>query len=192
MLSEVPGARFTVGLSSGGETGYNFSLTSTDPQLLEQTAQQIMTEIRALPSAGAVTSDRSLPRQELTVTPDRLAMADKGVTTQDIATTLRVATVGDYEQIPLVKVLNNHLEKVRKEIAEWTKNRQSVSVPDLHKSAALIVSGRLVLRCSLPMASLGTWCKQLKPYPVCSSCRPLLLLLTKDKPRIWLSYLVAL
>ena len=98
MLSEVPGARFTVGLSSGGETGYNFSLTSTDPQLLEQTAQQIMTEIRALPSAGAVTSDRSLPRQELTVTPDRLAMADKGVTTQDIATTLRVATVGDYEQ----------------------------------------------------------------------------------------------
>ena len=98
MLAEVPGARFTVGLSSGGETGYNFSLTSTDPRLLEQTVQQMMAEIRALPSAGAVTSDRSLPRQELTVTPDRLAMADKGVTTQDIATTLRVATVGDYEQ----------------------------------------------------------------------------------------------
>ena len=98
MLSEVPGARFSVGLSSGGETGYNFSLTSTDPRLLEQTAQQMMAEIRALPSAGAVTSDRSLPRQELTVTPNRLAMADKGVTTQDIATTLRVATVGDYEQ----------------------------------------------------------------------------------------------
>mgnify|MGYP003115275791 FL=1 len=98
ILAEVPGARFTVGLSSGGETGYNFSLTSTDPQLLEQTVQQMMLEIRELPSAGAVTSDRSLPRQELTVTPNRLAMADKGVTTQDIATTLRVATVGDYEQ----------------------------------------------------------------------------------------------
>ncbi len=98
LMTEVPGARFTVGLSSGGESGYNFSLTSTNPQLLEQTAQQIMTEIRGLPSAGAVTSDRSLPRQELMVTPDRLAMADKGVTTQDIATTLRVATVGDYEQ----------------------------------------------------------------------------------------------
>jgi len=98
LLAEVPGARFTVGLSSGGESGYNFSMTSTNPQLLEQTAQQIMSEIRSLPSAGSVTSDRSLPRQELTVTPDRLAMADKGVTTQDIATTLRVATVGDYEQ----------------------------------------------------------------------------------------------
>ena len=98
LLSEVPSARFTVGLSSGGESGYNFSLTSTSPELLEQTAQQIMSDIRALPTAGAVTSDRSLPRQELTVTPDRLAMADKGVTTQDIATTLRIATVGDYEQ----------------------------------------------------------------------------------------------
>ena len=98
ILSEVPGVRFTVGLSSGGETGYNFSLTSTDPKLLEQTIQQMMSEIRLLPTAGSVTSDRSLPRQELTVTPDRLAMADKGVTTQDIATTLRVATVGDYEQ----------------------------------------------------------------------------------------------
>ena len=98
LLAEVAGARFTVGLSSGGESGYSFSMTSSDPKLLEQTAQQIMTEIRGLPSAGAVSSDRSLPRQELTVIPDRLAMADKGVTTQDIATTLRVATVGDYEQ----------------------------------------------------------------------------------------------
>ncbi|MBP2279745.1 multidrug efflux pump subunit AcrB [Psychrobacter sp. PL19] len=98
ILAGVPSARFTVGLSSGGETGYNFSLTSTSPDTLEQTAQQIMADIRALPMAGDVTSDRSLPRQELTVTPDRLAMADKGVTTQDIATTLRIATVGDYEQ----------------------------------------------------------------------------------------------
>ncbi|WP_201587187.1 efflux RND transporter permease subunit [Psychrobacter jeotgali] len=98
LLSEVPSARFTVGLSSGGETGYSFSLTSTNPQVLEQTVQQVMADIRSLSIAGSVTSDRSLPRQELTVTPDRLAMADKGVTTQDVADTLRIATVGDYEQ----------------------------------------------------------------------------------------------
>ena len=98
LLTTVPSARFTVGLSSGGGSGYDFSLTSTNPEILEQSAQQIMSDIRALPTAGAVTSDRSLPRQELTVIPDRLAMADKGVTTLDIAKTLRVATVGDYEQ----------------------------------------------------------------------------------------------
>ncbi|MDO5769929.1 MAG: efflux RND transporter permease subunit [Psychrobacter sp.] len=97
-LTDVPSARFEVGLSSGGETGYSFSLTSTNAQILEDTAQKVLNDIRALPMAADVTSNRSLPRQELSVKPNRLAMADQGVTTQSIADTLRVATVGDYEQ----------------------------------------------------------------------------------------------
>ncbi|MBD2254710.1 hypothetical protein [Nostoc parmelioides] len=32
----------------------------------------------------------------------------------------------DYAQIPLFKLINNQLDKVRKEISEWTRNRQSV------------------------------------------------------------------
>jgi hypothetical protein len=55
-----------------------------------------------------------------------------------------VETIGDYEQIPLIKVLNNHLEKVRKEIAEWTKNRQSVS--DFEKSGLIHLKVRRRLR----------------------------------------------
>lgn len=98
VLSQVPSARFTVGLSSGGETGYSFSLTGSNPQVLEQTASQVMAQIRQLPMVADVTSNRSLPRQELIVTPDRLAMADRGVNSLDIADTLRIATVGDYEQ----------------------------------------------------------------------------------------------
>ena len=97
-LVSVPGARINVGLSSSGESGYSFSLTSTNPELLEQTTQQVMAQIRQLPNAGDVTSSRSLPQQELSVIPNQLAMADQGVTTQAIADTLRVATVGDYEQ----------------------------------------------------------------------------------------------
>lgn len=97
-LATVPSARFDIGLSSGGEAGYSFALTSSDPDLLEKTAQQVMTEIRSLPEAGSVTSDRSLPRQELSIIPDRITMADQGATTQGIADTLRVATLGDYEQ----------------------------------------------------------------------------------------------
>ena len=41
-------------------------------------AQQVMNEIRSLPEAGSVTSNRSLPRQELSITPNRTAMADQG------------------------------------------------------------------------------------------------------------------
>ncbi len=97
-LTSIPGARISVGLSSSGESGYSFALTSTNTHLLEQTAQRVMEDIRNLPMAGDVTSSRGLPQQELSVKPNRLAMADQGVTTQDIADTLRVATVGDYEQ----------------------------------------------------------------------------------------------
>ncbi len=41
--------------------------------------------------------------------------------------TSEVEAEADYGQIPVIKALNNHLAIVRKDISEWTKNRQSVS-----------------------------------------------------------------
>lgn len=41
--------------------------------------------------------------------------------------TSEVEEEADYAQIPALKVLNNHLATVRKDISEWTQNRQSVS-----------------------------------------------------------------
>ena len=97
-LQHVAGARFTVGLSAGGEPGYMVSLTSDNPQILEETAQALMRDIRALPNAGSITSTKSLAREELRIYPDTLKMADRGITTLQLADTLRVATQGDYEQ----------------------------------------------------------------------------------------------
>ena len=97
-LQNVAGARFTVGLSSGGAPGYIVSLTSDNPQILDETAQALMRDIRALPNAGSVTSTKSLAREELRLYPDPLKMADRGVTTLQLADTLRIATQGDYEQ----------------------------------------------------------------------------------------------
>lgn len=97
-LADVPGARFTVGISNSGGTGYSFQVTSSNANLLEQTVQKIMDEIRQLNEVSEVTSNRSLAVPELSITPDRVAMADRGVTTQSIADTLRIATTGDYEQ----------------------------------------------------------------------------------------------
>ena len=97
-LQGVAGARFTVGLSNGGTPGYILSLTSDNPQLLDDTAQALMRDIRALPNAGSVTSTKSLAREELRLYPDPLKMADRGITTLQLADTLRIATQGDYEQ----------------------------------------------------------------------------------------------
>ncbi len=99
VLKEVPSARFNVGIEGGGqEAGYGFSVTSNDKALLDKTVAAIMSDVRTLPAVANVISNKALPKPELAVMIDELAMADKGVTTADLATTLRVATVGDYEQ----------------------------------------------------------------------------------------------
>ena len=97
-LEHVAGARFQVGLSTGGEPGYAIVLTGDNPQILDETAQALIRDIRALPNAGMVSSNRSMTREELQIIPDPVKMADRGVTTAQIADTLRIATQGDYEQ----------------------------------------------------------------------------------------------
>lgn len=96
-LKEVPAARFRVGMSAGGEAGYGFSLTSSRPQLLEETVAQVVREIGAIAGVSVSTSE-ALPKPEITVTPNRLAIAEKSVNTLDLANTLRIATTGDYER----------------------------------------------------------------------------------------------
>ncbi|OOR84214.1 efflux RND transporter permease subunit [Moraxella canis] len=119
VLLTVPSARFNVGISTGGgEAGYVFSVTGADKAQLDATAQAIISQIRALPTVASVINNRSLPRPELSVIPNELAMADKGVTTTDLANTLRIATQGDYDQalpklsldtrqVPILIRLNN-------------------------------------------------------------------------------------
>lgn len=98
-LKDVPSARFSVGIEgSGAESGYGFSVMSSQKGVLDEVVKTIIKEARQLGSVANVTSNTSLPKPELTVTPKPLMMADKGVTTTDIATTLRVATMGDYDQ----------------------------------------------------------------------------------------------
>lgn len=95
-LKDVPSARFKVGLSTGGESGYSFSLTSSNASLLDDYSEQVMREIRKLPMASDVTSSKSLPNPEILVTPNRVKMADFGTNTLAVADTLRIATVGNY------------------------------------------------------------------------------------------------
>lgn len=98
-IKDVPSARFVVGLSATGDSGYGFSLISDNPVLLNQAVNDVMTQIKTLPVVSSVSSDKPLPKPQITVLPNPTLMADKGVTTIDIAHVLRVATVGDYEQV---------------------------------------------------------------------------------------------
>jgi len=96
-LAELPGARVNVGFGGSAEK-YILVLAGEDGATLEEHALKVGRELRTLPGIGAVTSTASLVRPELIVRPDPARAADLGVTTAAIADTLRVATVGDYDQ----------------------------------------------------------------------------------------------
>ncbi len=115
-LKSLPGVRINVGLGGSGEK-YALVLTGNDAALLQTTANAVEKELRSIPGIGNVASTAALVRQEVVVKPNFSAAADLGVTTAAIGETLRIATVGDYEealtklnlesrQIPVVVKIN--------------------------------------------------------------------------------------
>jgi multidrug efflux pump subunit AcrB len=97
-LSDIPGARFTVGPPDTG-VKMQMVLRSEDPVALTLAARQAEREMRTLHGVGNVSSSASLVRPEIIVRPDFARAADLGVTAASIGETVRVATAGDYDQV---------------------------------------------------------------------------------------------
>ncbi|MFM2449640.1 MAG: hypothetical protein RIS44_2090 [Pseudomonadota bacterium] len=97
VLAEIPGARFGVGFGGSSEK-YVLVLAGQDGAALAAHAAIVEQELRTVPGIGNVTSTSSLQRPELVVRPDFARAADLGVTSANIADTLRIATAGDYDQ----------------------------------------------------------------------------------------------
>ena len=95
-LESLPGVRYKVGLGGSGEK-YILVLTGDDPQALSSAALAVEKDLRTIPGLGSIASTASLVRSEIAVRPDFARAADLGVTSQAIAETLRIATVGDYD-----------------------------------------------------------------------------------------------
>ncbi len=93
-LRRIPGFRFRFGGGEAGET-LDVILVSDNPKALEQAAERVEREMRGVPGVGNPAAASSLRRPELLVKPDWSRAADLGVTVSDIATTVRVATIGD-------------------------------------------------------------------------------------------------
>ena len=96
-LQQLAGARISVGLGGSGEK-YVLVLTSEDGNALKLAANNVENELRSINGLGNIASTAALVRTELIVRPKVSAAADLGVNTAAIGETLRIATVGDYEQ----------------------------------------------------------------------------------------------
>lgn len=94
VLATLPGVRVHVGGDASRDT-YELVLAGEDSSVLEAHARVLEQELRGIPGIGAVSSTASLVRPELIVRPDDVDAADLGVSTLDIADTLRIATLGD-------------------------------------------------------------------------------------------------
>lgn len=96
-LQQLPGARISVGLGGSGEK-YILVLSGDDSNALQAAAGIVEKDLRTIAGLGNIASSASLVRPEVIVTPDFTAAADLGVTSSAIGETLRIATVGDYQQ----------------------------------------------------------------------------------------------
>jgi len=116
-LQTLAGVRLGVGLEGSGEK-YVLALTSEDSVALASAASAVEKDLRKIQGLGNIASSAALVRQEIIVKPDFSAAADLGVTSNAMGETLRIATVGDYEQllpklnleqrqVPIVVKLNN-------------------------------------------------------------------------------------
>jgi multidrug efflux pump subunit AcrB len=96
-LQALPGVRLKVGLGGSGEK-YVLALTSENSAALESAAKAVEKDLRTIQGLGNIASTASMVRSEIVVKPDFAAAADLGVTSASIGETLRIATVGDYDQ----------------------------------------------------------------------------------------------
>lgn len=119
LTKQIDGIRFSIGLGqSGGK--YNMAISSDDPELLSATAQKINNELQTLIGVGSIISNASILKNEVVIRPNSAQAAQYGVTTAEIAQSVRLATIGDYDmflpklnlsqrQIPIVVKLSDDI-----------------------------------------------------------------------------------
>jgi multidrug efflux pump subunit AcrB len=96
VLRDVPGARFSVGSGSLGQ-GIELLLAGEDADALSTSARAIAREMRGLAGVFNVKSSASLERAEIVIRPDTTRAAERGVATEAIGDSVRVATSGDFD-----------------------------------------------------------------------------------------------
>ncbi|MDP0928382.1 efflux RND transporter permease subunit [Paracoccus onubensis] len=116
MLADMPDMRINF-QNEEGQSDFTISVLGTTEESAALAAERLVDAMKKLPSLEGVTSSASLKRPEIQIVPKPDIAAQLGVTASDLATTLRIATLGDNEenlakfnagdeQIPIVVRLN--------------------------------------------------------------------------------------
>ena len=145
-LEVLPGVRSKVGLGGSGEA-YVLVLTADDPAALQSAARAVEKDLRTIPGLGNISSSASLIRPEIAIRPNFARAADLGVSSAAMAETLRIATVGDYDealpklnlperQVPIVVRLN---DAARQDLAVLER----LTVPSVKPDVGRVMLGQV-------------------------------------------------
>jgi multidrug efflux pump subunit AcrB len=122
-IRQVPDVRaFKVGGPGGGSRPFSFDILSTDEDDLNLAVQKIENALREEPMLIAPSAEASLPRPEIQITPLAEEAARLGVTVQQIATVVRVATIGDVSAALGKLSIDNRLVPIRVQLEEASRD----------------------------------------------------------------------
>ncbi|CAA9386720.1 MAG: RND efflux system, inner membrane transporter [uncultured Rubellimicrobium sp.] len=105
----------------GGNRDITYSILSDDPVALNEAVRRLEEALSGEPLLEGVSAEGALPRPELQVTPRSEEAARLGVTTAAIAQTVRVATIGDFDDALAKVSIDNRLIPVRVELTGQTR-----------------------------------------------------------------------
>ena len=95
-IASVPDIR-AFKLNDRGDRDITFSVLADNEDDLNTAVAALETALRAEPLLANVSSEGALPRPEVQITPRAEEIARLGITSQQIANTIRVATIGDLD-----------------------------------------------------------------------------------------------
>ena len=128
-IQSVPDIR-AFKLNDRGERDISYSVLAQTEADLNSATQILESALRAEPLLANVSSEGALPRPEVQITPRAEEAARLGVTAQDIATTIRVATIGDLDASLAKLSIDNRLIPIRVQLNQASRE-------DLRRIAAL-------------------------------------------------------
>ena len=125
MLADTPDIRYWF-LKDNGQRDLSLIVAGPDMDKINDAANQIASEMRAIPIIENPISTAELDRPELRVTPKRQVAADLGVSTEALSSTIRVATLGDIDANLAKFNAGDRQVPIRVELDEAARSRVGV------------------------------------------------------------------
>jgi multidrug efflux pump subunit AcrB len=132
LLADQPDIRFWF-LKDNGQRDLQLIIAGPDIKAINDTANQIASEMRTIPTIENPISTAELDRPELRIVPKPQVAADLGVSTEALSDTIRVATLGDIDANLAKFNAGDRLVPIRVELDEAARARpgllQDLRVP---------------------------------------------------------------